>query len=123
MGIRLRVAGIVPMNHKVKLVGDITIIVFYESLVFDNLGAMNQVVAKRLGEPSTNKLLIDLSHIKWVDSSGMGFLVFMHKKLAARKGLFGLLSPTEEVMASFEELGLAKVLPIFKNEEEAVKAM
>ena len=76
--------------------------------------------AAPLLKPGT-KLLLDLSSLKFVDTSGLGALLSCLRQLNAVQGdlmLFGMGKP---VRALFELVRMHRVFDIFNTEEEALQ--
>ncbi len=58
---------------------------------------------------------IDLSTTTFVDSSGLGSLIALHKTMATRGGVVRLLTPTATVYQILELTRLQRVFEIVKN--------
>lgn len=73
-----------------------------------------------LGTPSpaswrrcrSGKMLIDLTNMTFVDSSGLSVLVCAYRRLRERGGDLSLRRPSASTRRVFESTGLNKVLPI-----------
>ncbi len=64
-------------------------------------------------------LCIDLSEVSFIDSSGLGALVSVLKKVG-QNGRIGLWGLSKEVKALFELTQLYKIFDIFENQEDAI---
>jgi anti-sigma B factor antagonist len=58
---------------------------------------------------------IDLSQTRFVDSSGLGTLIALHKTMVARGGAVGILNPTPAVQQILELTRLHRVFEIVKT--------
>jgi anti-sigma B factor antagonist len=65
-------------------------------------------------------LVVDLSRVTFMDSTGIGVLLNAVKQLAKRHGSLALVCPNERVMRPFEVTGLVSYLQIFGTREEAL---
>lgn len=67
-------------------------------------------------------LIIDLSEVRFVDSSGLGALVSGFKNASAREGSLKLCSLQPQVRSMFELTRLHRVFEIFASVEEALES-
>jgi anti-anti-sigma factor len=65
-------------------------------------------------------LLLDLSEVSWVDSSGLGALVAGYNSLKLQGGSVGLFQVPKRVQELLEMSKLTALFKIFNTEEEAV---
>ena len=65
------------------------------------------------------RLIIDLSDVSYIDSTGLGMLVAVHKRLVAEQGFYVLTVPRASQRKVFEITGLSTVLVIMQSLEEA----
>jgi len=67
------------------------------------------------------RVVVDLSEVMFIDSTGLGVLVEARSKLADRKS-FLLSGPQPETRRALEISGLAKHMPIFDELDKALTA-
>lgn len=67
-------------------------------------------------------IVLDLSDVDFVDSSGIGAIISISKSLH-QKGDLAISTTQDAVMTMFKLTHLDKVFHIFENEEEAVTAL
>lgn len=67
-------------------------------------------------------LVIDLSMVRFIDSSGLGALVSGFKNASAREGNLKLCCLQPQVRSMFELTRLHRVFEIFSNMDEALKS-
>jgi anti-anti-sigma factor len=79
-------------------------------------GTLETVSAGRPG-----RIVVDLSEIAFIDSTGLGVLVEARSKLPERR-TFLLASPQPETRRALEISGLARHMPIFESVEQALAA-
>jgi len=80
-------------------------------------------IKQRIGELSDqgyNQIVVDLSRIDYLDSTGLGVLVGALKRLREKDGELRLVHPTSRVMRVLEITRLVNVFQIFDSEEEAL---
>lgn len=81
-----------------------------------NAGELGDFLAG-LVDTEQRDLTIDLSGIQFIDSSGLGVLVDIHKQLSQRNRSLTLVSPSQRVTRTLEVSGLDQVLPIDNGSE------
>ena len=89
------------------------------------LDASNAGEFKRAMGPileASTKLVIDLSLLKFVDSSGLGALLSCLRQMTAKGGDLKLCGMTKQVRATFELVRMHRIFDIFETQEEAVQA-
>jgi anti-sigma B factor antagonist len=102
--------------------GDAVLVIQYQE---DNLDASNvrafrdevQTLIK-----SHTKVVLDMSKIKFVDSSGLGALISCLRDTNGRKGDFRLSAMSRSVLALFELMRMHRVFSIHDNVEGAVSS-
>jgi anti-sigma B factor antagonist len=68
-------------------------------------------------------LVVDLSKVTFMDSTGIGVLLNAVRRLGRHKGRLVLVCPTDRILRPFEISGLVGYLPIFGSREEALGAV
>ncbi len=98
---------------------DIMVIQIHE----DNLDASNvrdfrEAMQKLIKEK--NRVVLDMSSLKFVDSSGLGALIACLRDTNSRKGDFHLSNLSRPVLALFELMRMHRVFSIHESVEGAV---
>ena len=91
----------------------------------DELDASNAGELKREIAPvleANTRLVIDLSRLRFVDSSGLGAMLSCLRHLSAKGGDLKLCGMSKQVRATFELVRMHKIFDIFSTREEAVRA-
>jgi anti-sigma B factor antagonist len=91
----------------------------------DELDASNAPDLKRDIAPileANSKVVIDLSRLRFVDSSGLGAMVSCLRQLSAKGGDLKLCGMSKQVRAAFELVRMHRIFDIFGAREEAVRA-
>ena len=80
---------------------------------------LDEVINKLLAE-GRFRLILDMRNVGYISSAGVGVLIASIGEAEANDGKVVLLSPSEEVRAILEELGLAEMFTIARNRQEAL---
>jgi anti-sigma B factor antagonist len=90
-------------------------------------GEMDMLSAPELGrrllnlaEEGKTRVVVDLSGVTFIDSSGIGVLLNALRHLRARSGRLVLVCPNERIQRPFEVTGLVGHLGIFSSREDAL---
>jgi anti-sigma B factor antagonist len=109
------------MELTVEKVADVTVV----EIPVDELDASNSGELKHDIAPiieANNKLVIDLSRLRFVDSSGLGALLSCLRQLTAKGGDLKLYGMQKQVRAVFELVRMHRIFNIYATREEAVQA-
>ena len=68
------------------------------------------------------KIIIDLSSCEYIDSTFLGALVIILKKMAERSGEIKYVIPQPSALYLFKITGLYGVLNLYRNKEEALES-
>lgn len=68
------------------------------------------------------KIIIDLSSCEYIDSTFLGALVVVLKKMAERSGEIKYIIPQPSALYLFKITGLYGVLNLYRNKEEALES-
>jgi anti-anti-sigma factor len=99
--------------------GDVAILAVTQPLEgFRRLVARRQI--DELLDAGTVRLVLDLSGVRIIDSSGVGSLVAAHHRARAAGGAVCLCRVTPKVRRTFDVMLLHQILPIRDTREEAV---
>lgn len=109
------------MELSTEKIGDVTVVsVLTEVLDASNTEEFRTGFASILNE--SNKLIFEMSHVKLIDSSGCGTLLYCQKQLNKLNGALKLCGVQETVRTLFELIRIDRVIDIFDSKEEALKA-
>lgn len=106
------------MNVTSEMVGNINVIAVYGELDASNVNDFKNFVLPLLASPI--KLIIDLSHTQFVDSSGLGAMISCQRHAAAAGGKLKLCCMSKPVRAAFELVRLQFIFDIKETREEAI---
>ena len=107
------------MSFDVKKQDDVTIIDVEGQLIVGNRQELNQRVLEEL-DGGARKFLIDFSNTGYIDSSGLGVLVSLSKKIREQGGELRLANLTEDLRTLFELTKLDTLFHIASDRQEAL---
>ena len=109
------------MEIAVDKIGDVAVVV----MPVEELDAGNTVEFKRDIAPAleaNTKVVLDLSKLHFMDSSGLGSLLSCLRKLNAKGGDLKLCGMTPPVRTVIELVRMHRIFDIYGTKEEAVRA-
>lgn len=92
----------------------------------ENLDAGNAKAFKDQMQPfleKNNLVVLDMSALKFVDSSGLGALLACLRAMNNKGGQFKLIGLTKPVRALFELVRMHRIFPIYNSLDEAVASV
>jgi anti-sigma B factor antagonist len=66
-------------------------------------------------------LVLNLADVQFIDSTGIGVLVGIWRRIRADDGHMVLATPSRQVQRILDTAGLAKILPVYELESQAVQ--
>jgi len=81
------------------------------SLLKDEAAELKEV-AQELIQQGVKDLSVDLSNTQYIDSSGIGKILFLNKKLSAVGGVFSIHAISGKLYEFFDSLAITKVMEI-----------
>jgi anti-sigma B factor antagonist len=109
------------MHIALEKVGDVAVaVVPVEELDASNAGEFKRDIAPLL--EASPKVVLDLSRLRFVDSSGLGAFISCLRKLNAKGGDLKLCAMSKQVRAVFELVRMHRVFDILGTREDAVGA-
>jgi anti-sigma B factor antagonist len=80
-------------------------------------------VVEELAAQNRVDLVINLSKVKWISSTGLGILVSARSKFAKHGGVVKLAGPNDRVLGILQVTRLNLLFDVFDNEEAAVASL
>jgi anti-sigma B factor antagonist len=109
------------MEFNVEQIGDVTVVqICTESLSANNVKDFKSKISD-LVKPDV-KIVLDLSNLRFVDSSGIGALLSCFRELSSSNGSLSLCNVTEPVRNLFELVRVHRFLRVFNSCNEAVRS-
>jgi anti-anti-sigma factor len=76
-----------------------------------------------LQENGIGNAVMDLSDVPYLDSTGLGFVVELHKYLASRGGQLFLADANQRVRDVLQMTRISEIVPLFRDVEDAETAL
>jgi anti-sigma B factor antagonist len=108
------------MSFQVSKSSDVTLIEVEGQLIVGNRQELKQQVLGQL-EDGDQKFVIDFAKTGYIDSSGLGVLVSLSKKIREQGGELRLSSLNEDLRTLFELTKLDTLFKITDNKEVALE--
>jgi anti-anti-sigma factor len=110
------------MNPEPPPEKNVLVVSLEEPLDPDHLGVRRQEIEAWVAEGGT-RVVVSLEALEFINSSGLGFLIKLRKRLKERGGHLVLCAPREFVAKALRVLDLDELFHTFATEEEAVRAL
>lgn len=107
------------MGFDVTQQGDVTVINVEGQLIVGNRQELKQKVLEEL-ENGARKFLVDFSNTGYIDSSGLGVLVSLSKKIREQDGELRLANLNDDLRTLFELTKLDTLFHISDSRDEAL---
>nr|WP_246336646.1 STAS domain-containing protein [Flexivirga oryzae] len=101
--------------------GDFTVIRLVGDVDVSAAGRLRDALLRLITDTS-EKVLVDLTDVPFMDSTGLGVLVARLKQLRLDGGDLALVIPSERLLRNFRITGLDRVFHIYPTVAEAVAA-
>lgn len=107
------------MTYEIEREGDVTVVSVQGELVVGNRRELKDAVLGRLDE-GDRKFLVDFAEASYIDSSGLGVLVSLSKKIREKEGELRLSGLDEDLRTLFE---LTKLDTLFRIADDRAEAL
>lgn len=108
------------MAFEVQKVGDVTVVDVEGQLIVGNRQELKQRVLQDL-EAGERKFLVDFTRTGYIDSSGLGVLVSLSKKIREQGGELRLSSLNEDLRTLFELTKLDTLFRIADSRQDGLE--
>ena len=100
--------------------GGVTVATLEGQLDAANLDGAKAEIEGRVDEGAL-KLCINLGALDFINSSGIGYLVAVYKRLKQEGGKLVLSEPSRVLKSTIRTLGLDRIFEVYESDEEALK--
>lgn len=107
------------MPFKIEAAGDVVVVAVLGQLVVGNRQEFKQAVLDEV-ERGARRILIDFSETGYVDSSGLGALVSLNKRLREAGGELRLAALNDDMRTLFELTRLDTLFRLYGTRAEAL---
>lgn len=105
-----------------RQVGDVTVIDAVGRITLGEGSALLRDTVKNLVAAGNKKLLLNLGEVNYIDSSGVGELVYGYTTVTSQQGQFKLLNLTKRVEDLLQITKLYTVFEVHDDETRAVRS-
>lgn len=107
------------MEHDISEQGGVTVVHLHGAVDVSGAMALRDLLGQQIDSPAA-RVLLDLSDVQLIDSSGIGILVTAHRRADGQGARFGLAGATGTVARVFEMTRTNKLLSIYDTVAEGV---
>lgn len=95
-----------------------------EGVIFEISGEIDlsssQSLKESIEKESSAKLVVDLTKVSYMDSSGLAVFIELLKKIRDKKGKLFFCGPSARIKSLLEITKLDKLFPVYKDTNEAL---
>ena len=110
------------MNLSIEKNGDATIVRIQTARVIYPLLPTLVAKTKEAVEGGGRSLVLDLQAVSYIDSATIGCIMDIYRLAKDQGGALHLLAPQARVETMLSMAGVHKIVPIFREEDDAVRA-
>jgi anti-sigma B factor antagonist len=110
------------LNIKERQAGDVTILDMDGKVTIGEGSVALRTAIRRLLEESKKKILLNLSGVGYIDSSGIGELVSSYTAINKEQGQLKLLNLTQKLRDLLAITKLLTVFDVYEDESEALNS-
>lgn len=108
------------MNLSQKKINDFNVLTIQDERIdAHNSAELKEYILQMIDRGDIN-IIVHLEFVRFIDSSGLGALLFGHKNTSAKAGKFVLTHIQQQVLSMFELTRLNRVFEIYANINEAI---
>lgn len=103
---------------------DSILIIMFQGIRLDavNASLFKNNALELIQHTGLSKVIIDLSHVQFIDSSGLGALLAIQRSLNKQGGAMKLTHLNKNIQTMFEVVSMHRILDIFPNVEDTIKS-
>jgi anti-sigma B factor antagonist len=106
------------MNIKLEKINDYNVLVIQDERIdAHNSGELKKYLLQMI-EAGEKQIIVQLGHVRFIDSSGLGALLSGNKHILAKSGKLALTDIQQQVLSMFELTRLNRVFDIYADLNE-----
>lgn len=109
------------LSLQTRTFGDITVIDVSGRLALGESATSLRELLKQITASGTLKILLNLSDLSFIDSSGLGELASGHANLRQKGGAVKLAAPPKRVLELLQITGIVRVIEVYESESDALR--
>ena len=106
-----------------RKIDNVVIVDLAGQLIFGESVLLLRDTVRRFVEDGTREFVLNLGDVSYIDSSGLGGLIGIHKSVKDEQGDVNLLSLTKRSRGLLQTTKLLTVFDTFDDETQAVRAL
>jgi anti-sigma B factor antagonist len=110
------------VEHDISEQGGVRVVHLHGHVDVSGAMALRDLLGQQIDGPAA-RVLLDLSDVNLIDSSGIGILVTAHRRADGQGARFGLAGATGTVARVFEMTRTNKLLSIYDTVDEGVAGL
>ena len=91
-------------------------------VIIDRSDIVMRDALSELIEAGEKRILVDMKHVSYMDSAGLGELVACHRRAEELGCSLKILNPSEKITTLLEVMHIEEVFETFYNEEDALNS-
>jgi anti-sigma B factor antagonist len=108
------------MNLKQEKINDYSVLtILDERIDAHNSGELKEYLLQMI-EGGEKQIIVQLEHVRFIDSSGLGALLSGNKHIVAKSGKLALANVQKQVLSMFELTRLNRVFDMYADLNEAL---
>jgi len=112
-----------PSNlFKQQMIEDVVVVKLLKRLARENVPEFKENIIPLMEKSESDKLILDLSDVEWVDSAGIGVLVLLYKRMKEKDKLIKFVHNSQKLTEIFTILKLDKIFEILPDVDTAVNS-
>jgi len=110
------------MNLNLEKINGYSVLTIHDERIdAHNSGELKEYLLQMI-DGGENRIIVQLGHVRFIDSSGLGALLSGNKHVVAKSGKFALSNIQQQVLSMFELTRLNRVFEIYADLNDAVNA-
>jgi stage II sporulation protein AA (anti-sigma F factor antagonist) len=108
------------MDVSTRYRGNVLVVGITGELDHHTADALRKVMEEELDKEIAHHVLLNLSGLQFMDSSGLGVILGRYRRINASGGRMAACSLNGHIAKVFELVGLTKILAVYDREESAL---
>lgn len=108
------------MNFNLEKINNFSVLTIQNERIDAHNSTELKEYISELIDNGESQIIVQLKQVRFIDSSGLGALLFGHKQLTAKSGRFALANIQPQVLSMFELTRLTRVFEIYADVNEVL---
>ncbi len=107
------------MKLKLEKINDCSVLTILDERIDAHNSGELKIYLQQIIEGGEKRIIVNLGHVRFIDSSGLGALLSGNKHILAKLGKLALTNIQKQVLSMFELTRLNRVFDIYVDLKEA----